>query len=323
MNKQDLTAYLPHTLKALNPDSFPSASVQQGKVRDIIDLGQHMVICTTDRISAFDRVLTTIPCKGQVLNQVSLYWFTHTADILQNHLLEELSPRTVLVKKSKVLPVEVVVRGYLTGSAWRDYQKGNPVSGITLPDGMRFNQRFETPLFTPSTKAERGTHDLPISGKEIVAQGLVEKRIWEQVETKALELFARGTELAAAQGLILVDTKYEFGLYNGELILIDEIHTPDSSRYWYADTYEDLFSGGEKQRKLDKEYLRQWLMEQGYMGDGEIPHIPDEIRTQVAWLYITAFETITGKSFRPADLNAAAEADLISQKISAAGYARG
>ncbi|MBN1797316.1 MAG: phosphoribosylaminoimidazolesuccinocarboxamide synthase [Spirochaetales bacterium] len=320
MEKGDLSRFLDSTLEQINIKDISAAAAYKGKVRDILDFGSTMLICTTDRISAFDKVLGTIPCKGQVLNQISLYWFNQTADILKNHILEELSPRAVLVKKSTPLPVEVVVRGYLTGSAWRDYQKGNSISGIRLPSGMKFNQRFETPLLTPSTKAERGTHDLPISPAEIISSGIVERSVWEQVEEKALALFKKGTELAGAHGLILVDTKYEFGMNNGELILIDEIHTPDSSRYWYSNTYEQLFNKGEKQRKLDKEYLRQWLMEHNYMGDGEPPHIPDEIRIHVAWLYITAFETITGRTFIPTENDEKQEIDIISQKLSNLGY---
>jgi phosphoribosylaminoimidazole-succinocarboxamide synthase len=319
MNEQELVPFLGRTLESIDSPAFGGYTVQKGKVRDIVDLGPNMLICTTDRISAFDRVLTTIPCKGQVLNQISLYWFRHTADILQNHILEELSPRTVLVKKCGVLPIEVVVRGYLTGSAWRDYQKQGFVSGIKLPAGMKSNQRFEEPLLTPSTKAERGTHDLPVSRQEIISRGLVEEHVWNMVEQKALELFARGTKLAAENGLILVDTKYEFGLYEDKLMLIDEIHTPDSSRYWYADTYRELFERGKKQRKLDKEYLRQWLMDRNYMGDGPVPQIPDNIRTHVAWLYITAFETITGKNFVPAGMDSSVETSIIIKKLKESG----
>ena len=242
-----------------------------------------------------------LPCKGEVLNGLSNYWFHATEDIVANHLDEEVSPRSVLVKKAGVLPVEVVVRGYLTGSAWRDYSTGKGVSGIELPKGMRFNEKFEQPLFTPATKAERGEHDLPISSEEVVTQGLVEEKVWKQVTQKAHELYQRGSEMVAQQGLILVDTKYEFGIRDGEIVLVDEIHTPDSSRYWFTDTYEELFSAGEKQKKIDKEYLRQWLMEQGFMGEGDPPEIPAEIRIEVAWRYIQAYQLITGKKFQPQD----------------------
>lgn len=270
-----------------------------GKVRDIFDKGDELVIVTTDRISAFDRILGTIVCKGEVLNRLSLHWFRETEDIVPNHIKAELTPRSVAVHKCEVLPVEVIVRGYITGSAWRDYQKGAAVSGIEFPAGLRFNQKLDTPLITPSTKAEQGEHDLPISGEEIVAQGLVEKELWREVEATALKLFERGTRLAAERGLILVDTKYEFGLLDGKLVLVDEVHTPDSSRYWFADTYRELFESGEPQRKIDKEYLRQWLMERGFMGDGDVPPIPEEIRLEVAARYVRAYEQVTGRSFAP------------------------
>ena len=242
-----------------------------------------------------------------MLNGLSNYWFDLTSDIVPNHIDEEASARSVTVKKCDVLPVEVIVRGYLTGSAWRDYEEGKPISGIELKKGMRFNQRFDKPLLTPSTKAERGDHDEPIASGEIVTRGIVEKTLWGKVEETAHALFKRGSEIAKDRGLILVDTKYEFGVLNGELTLIDEIHTPDSSRFWFADTYDELFSAGEKQRKIDKEYLRQWLMENGYMGEGTPPVIPDEIRIEVAWRYIQAYELIRGETFNPSGNSAEAE----------------
>ncbi len=271
-----------------------------GKVRDVIDLGTELLIVTSDRISAFDVILSTIPFKGEVLNRTALYWFRKTSDIIPNHIVEEISPRTVRVRKCGILPVEVIVRGYLTGSAWRDYSEGKEISGIRLPKGMKFNQKFEKPLLTPSTKAEAGMHDEPVSCQEIVRRGLVEKKIWQQVEEKALALFQRGSSLASENGLILVDTKYEFGILDGKLIVADEMHTPDSSRFWYADTYEKLFSESSQQRQLDKEYFRQWLIAQGYMGNGKSPEITQEVRIETAKKYIDSFENITGESFIPA-----------------------
>lgn len=294
-----------------------SAALHRGKVRDVVDLGAELLIVTTDRISAFDRVLTTIPCKGEVLNTISLHWFHATRDIVPNHVREEVSPRTIRSVKCRILPVEVVVRGYLTGSAWRDYQKGSSVSGIRLPPGMRFNQRFERPLLTPSTKEMAGTHDRPISREEILAQGLVAPAVWEQVEEASFALFRRGTELAAAHGLILVDTKYEFGLHNGHLVLADELHTPDSSRYWYADTYDQRFAEGTAQRELDKEYLRQWLMARGWSGDGTAPEIPAEVRTETARKYIGAWETITGREFVPRAGTEKEEMSLLKARLPA------
>jgi phosphoribosylaminoimidazole-succinocarboxamide synthase len=292
------------------------ATFIQGKVRDVFEIGDKLLIYTSDRISAFDRVLGLVPHKGEVLNALSLYWFRHTSDIVPNHIIKSITPRSVLVKKCDVFPVEVVVRGYLTGSAWRDYSAGRPVSGIELPGGMRMNERLEGPLVTPSTKADRGTHDAPISAEDVVAQGLATKEQWETLSSVALSLYARGSEICAHRGLILVDTKYEFGLLDGGIILIDELHTPDSSRFWYADSYEELFAQGEKQRKIDKEYFRQWLMEQGYSGDGTPPEIPGEVLREVSKRYIRAYETIIGKSFSPKSKNFEAErAEILSYLV--------
>jgi phosphoribosylaminoimidazole-succinocarboxamide synthase len=311
MTAAELTAVLGSCLEGVTlPPSIP---VARGKVRDIVDMGSEMIITTTDRISAFDKVLTTIPCKGEVLNTLSLFWFRATSDIIPNHVREELSPRTVRVAKCSVLPVEVVVRGCLTGSAWRDYQAGAAISGIRLPPGMRFNQRFDHPLLTPSTKEEKGSHDRPVSREELIGSGRVEKEVWERIEEYALALFARGTEIAARSGLILVDTKYEFGILDGRLTLVDEMHTPDSSRYWYADTFADLYARGEPQRELDKEYLRRWLIARGWKGDGTPPAIPDDVRVEVARRYLTAWETITGMPFVPRALGAAQESALIAR----------
>jgi phosphoribosylaminoimidazole-succinocarboxamide synthase len=313
VDKGRLLSLIPASLRELSLDSVPGARVSRGKVRDVVDLGEELLITTTDRISAFDRVLTTVPCKGEVLNTISLFWFGETAGIIPNHVVEEVSARTVRARKAAVVPIEVVVRGYLTGSAWRDYQKGGSVSGITLPPGMRFNEKFPVPLLTPSTKEEKGLHDKPISREEIMSSGIVERRTWERIEEVSRALFLRGTEVAARSGLILVDTKYEFGLLDGRLHLVDEVHTPDSSRYWYADTYPGLFARGEGQRELDKEYLRQWLIARGWQGDGEPPAIPEEVRAEVAWKYITAWQTITGREFVPRALGEAEESAVVAR----------
>jgi phosphoribosylaminoimidazole-succinocarboxamide synthase len=292
-----------------------SVSFIRGKVRDILDLGDELLILTTDRISAFDRVLTTIPCKGEVLNRIALYWFGLTSDILPNHVIRQASPRSMLVRKCEILPIEVVVRGYLTGSAWRSYEKGEAVSGYTLDRGMRYNQRFAEPLITPSTKAERGHHDLPISREQILEQGIIEEPIWRRIEESALALYRRGFEMVGERGLILVDTKYEFGMLDGEVILIDEIHTPDSSRYWYRDTYEELYERGEPQRELDKEYLRRWLLERGFSGEGQPPDITDEVRIEMASRYIRAFEEITGELFEPSEMDTTEELKTVRENL--------
>jgi len=316
VKKEELAAHLGACLQTLPPEELPTGlRMIHGKVRDVMDLGQELLITTTDRISAFDRVLTTVPCKGEVLNTLSLFWFGSCADIVPHHVLEEVSPRTVRVAKCEVLPFEVVVRGYLTGSAWRDYQAGKDISGIRLAPGMRFNQKFPVPLITPSTKEGAGAHDRPVSRGEILASGKVGAAVWEKVEQASQALFRRGSEMAARRGLILVDTKYEFGLRGRTLMLVDEIHTPDSSRYWYSDTWEKLFNSGEPQRELDKEYLRQWLLARGWKGDGPAPEIPDDVRTEVAWRYITAWQTITGKNFSPRGQDAVGEARLLAQAI--------
>ncbi len=313
MDKMDVMKYLDSTFSGFKAESVPSsAKFVSGKVRDIFTTEAGLVLSTTDRISAFDRILSTIPFKGEILNRLSLFWFENTGNIIPNHISEKITARTIAVKKCEVLPVEVVVRGYLTGSAWRDYQEGKAVSGIELPSGMKMNQRFDTPLLTPSTKAEQGEHDMPISSAEIVSTGLVEEGLWRKVEKTALELFEFGSDTLASRGLILVDTKYEFGLLGGELVIVDEMHTPDSSRIWYADTYPELFNAGGKQREIDKEYLRQWLIEEkNFMGKGEIPQIPDEVRLEVSNRYIQAFEQITGEEFIPESLSSEDEIKAI------------
>ena len=293
--------------------------VRSFKVRDVVDLDDRLLVVTSDRVSAFDRVLTTIPDKGQVLNQLSVFWFRHTADIVANHLLREVTPRSMLVRRCAVVPVEVVVRGYLTGSAWRDYQRDRAVSGIRLPAGMRADQRFPEPLLTPQTKAPPGQHDRPLSRDELLAGGIVEGPLWERIEAAALRLYRRGVELAARRGLILVDTKYEFGTVGDELLLADEVHTPDSSRYWVADGYADRFARGQPQRKLDKEFLRVWLMERGYLGDGEPPTIPDAVRDELGQRYREAFRLLTGGELMPAALSEQDELAEYAAVIRAAG----
>jgi phosphoribosylaminoimidazole-succinocarboxamide synthase len=291
---------LKHTVQSVNPTNSNLKKIE-GKVRDCFLMGNKRLLIATDRLSAFDVVLTTIPFKGQVLTQMARYWFEKTAHIIPNHIISYPHPNVMLTQEVEILPIEVVVRGYLTGSAWRDYQAGKQVSGIELPEGMKKSQKFSTPLITPSTKAERGKHDLPISEQDIIDQKIVPTDIWQQTRTKALELFNYGSKEAAKQGLILVDTKYEFGILKNEnkLILADEIHTPDSSRFWIAETYQELFSKEQDPEMLDKEFVRRELISLGYMGEGTPPELSDDFRTETALRYIQAYEKITGKKFEP------------------------
>ncbi len=276
--------------------------LQRGKVRDVYRLGddERLLIVTTDRLSAFDRVLTTLPFKGEVLNRITAFWFRKTADVIENHLLDLPDPNVTVARRAQPLPIEVVVRGYLSGSLWRDYLSGeaNAAYGLSLPPGLRRDERFTTPLVTPSTKAEGGEHDRPLSTREIVERGLLSARLWDEVQERALALFRRGQEWANTRQLILADTKYEFGLLAKKLLLIDEIHTPDSSRFWETEGSVERFEHGEPQRMLDKENLRQWLIrERGFSGQGESPEIPDDVRLDLARTYVRAYERVTGGAF--------------------------
>lgn len=276
------------------------ARYQQGKVRDIYLLSGKRILITTDRQSAFDHVLGTIPFKGEVLNRIAQYWFEQTRDLVPNQVLAVPDPNVTVARELKMLPVEIVVRRYLTGSTstsvWTNYHKGvRTFCGVDLPEGMVKNQPFDVPIITPTTKSD--DHDESISPQQILERGLVDRATWEKVEHAALALFARGTEVATRQGLILVDTKYEMGLdEEGRLTVADEIHTPDSSRYWIGATYQERHARGEEPESLDKEFLRLWLKEQG-ITDQNIPILDDEIRIQVAQRYIGLFERVTGQPF--------------------------
>lgn len=300
--------------------NFPGQTgVYHGKVRDVYSIGDDLlVMIATDRISAFDVILPKgIPFKGQVLNQIADYFLISTADIVPNW--KEAVPDAMVTagKKAEGFKVEMIVRGYLAGSAWRDYEKGcREICGVKLPEGMKENQKFPTPILTPTTKADEG-HDMNISREEIISQGIVSKEDYEQIEKYALALFERGSQMAADKGLILVDTKYEFGKYDGRVILIDEIHTPDSSRYFYADGYEERLKNNEPQKQLSKEFVRQWLIENGFMGkEGQkVPEMTEEFCESVSKRYIELYEHITGMKFIKAD-----EGDLekrIEENVSA------
>ena len=279
-------------------------SVYHGKVRDVYDLGDLLVMVATDRISAFDVVLPKgIPFKGQVLNQIAASFLDATADIVPNWKLATPDPMVTVGLKAEGFRVEMIIRGYLTGSAWREYKAGcRELCGVRLPDGMRENERFPEPIITPTTKADEG-HDENISREEIIRQGIVSAEDYEVMERYTRALFQRGTEIAAQKGLILVDTKYEFGKRDGKVILIDEIHTPDSSRYFYADGYEERFAAGQPQRQLSKEFVRQWLIDHNFMNrPGDVmPELTDDFVRSISDRYIELYEHITGHPFqRPA-----------------------
>lgn len=301
LDPQILAQQIPFCLSSTN---FPQLGGKyEGKVRDNYTKDNRRIIIVTDRLSAFDRIICLIPFKGQVLNQIAQFWFEKTKDIIGNHAIEFPDPNVVIAKECKPLSVEMVVRGYITGvtstSAWYHYERGvRDFCGNKLPEGMKKNQKFEKPIITPSTKAEKGGHDKSISPEEILKRGLLTEDKWNQLKKASLALYNRGVEICAKQGIILVDTKYEFGEdQDGNIILIDEIHTPDSSRFWFKNEYEQRLAEGQEQKKIDKEYLREWLADKGFIGEGEIPEIPENVKVETARLYIEAYELITGQEF--------------------------
>ncbi|MCH5230965.1 MAG: phosphoribosylaminoimidazolesuccinocarboxamide synthase [Muribaculaceae bacterium] len=289
---------------------FPGQTgVYHGKVRDVYTIDNDlMVMVATNRISAFDVILPEgIPYKGQVLNQIAAYFLDASADIVPNWKMAVPDPMATVGLKAEGVPVEMIIRGYLTGSAWREYKAGaREICGVKLPEGMKENQKFPEPIITPTTKAAEG-HDENISREEIIRQGLVSEEHYKVMEDYTRKLFELGTRMAHEKGLLLVDTKYEFGLRDGKVILIDEIHTPDSSRYFYEEGYRERFEKGEQQRQLSKEFVRQWLIENGFMGQAgqKVPEMTPEFIESVSQRYIELYEHITGKKFHKAD-----EADL-------------
>lgn len=276
----------------------------QGKVRDFYMVGDKRVLVTTDRQSAFDVILGHIPYKGTVLNLLTQFWLENTKDIVQNHMISVPDPNVMVTHNCELIPIEMIVRGYITGvtntSIWTAYQKGERVfCGNVLPEGLVKNQKLETPIITPSTHAEAGAHDVNMSRAEIIDQKIVSEEIYSQMETAALKLFERGTEICRQKGLILVDTKYEFGLLNGQLILIDEIHTPDSSRFWKLSSYQERLAQGLEPENFDKEFIRLWYVDHGYKGDGEPPQMPLELAVAASQRYVGNYELITGNEFKP------------------------
>ena len=302
-DREGLAALLDNVLVDATIAELPNR--YRGKVRDNYDLADgRRIIVATDRLSAFDRIITAIPCKGQVLTQIARFWFETTRDVCPNHVIEYPDPNVLLCRRLAILPVEIVVRDYLTGttgtSIWPMYKAGRrEIYGIRFPDGLRENQKLQSTIITPTTKAVDGGHDEPLTPGGIIGRGLLTSQQWREVTELALALFTRGREIAAERGLILVDTKYEFGCdRSGRIILADEIHTPDSSRYWIGDSYERRFAAGEPPEPLDKDFLRRWVTARCDPYRDPIPEIPREIIFDTALLYITAFETITGKQFQ-------------------------
>ena len=301
MHVRVIRQQLPHTL--FETDLTFLGERYRGKVRDTYARDDRLILITTDRISAFDHVLRqSIPFKGQVLNQLAAYFFDATADVAANHLLGVPDPNVSLAVRCEPVPIEFVVRGYLAGHAWREYRSGRRIlCGQPLEEGLTQNSRLRKPILTPATKAVEG-HDEDTTRDEILARGILDEATFDRLEETALALFDAGTRLAAERGLILVDTKYEFGKApGGDYVLIDEVHTPDSSRYFYASTYDELLRQNQAQRQLSKEFVREWLMDNGFQGkDGQtLPDLTDDFRVEAAARYIELFETVTGRSFEP------------------------
>jgi phosphoribosylaminoimidazole-succinocarboxamide synthase len=303
ISKNDLLKLIPSALKETN---LSLANKQTGKVRDWYDLpnGQRLIV-TTDRLSAFDIILAAVPFKGQVLNQLSAWWFKQTKDIIPNHIVSLPDPNASVVRVAKPILVEVIVRGYITGvtstALWYCYSLGErDIYGYQFPEGLQKNALLPEPIITPTTKGGETGHDERLTCAEVVEKGLLDKKTWDQVQAAALAIFKRGQEIARKAGLILVDTKYEFGLAaDGSVVLIDEVHTPDSSRFWKADTYETRFAAGEDPENFDKEFVRIAYADKGYRGDGEIPEMPAELWSAASERYITIYEMLTDETFGP------------------------
>lgn len=309
LSSEEIIAAIPHAL--LQADVPGLGPRSEGKVRDIYVQGNRRILITTDRVSAFDRVLGAIPFKGQVLNQLAAWWFEQTSDIVANHVLAVPDPNVTIAREADALPVEVIVRGYITGvtstALWTLYNAGvERPYGLELPAGLRKNDPLPEPVITPTTKATGGAHDERLTSAEVVEYGLVEPGLWDEIQQAALAVFKRGQQIARRAGLILVDTKYEFGLIDGKPALIDEVHTPDSSRYWVADSYEAVHGTDREPENFDKEFLRLWFVGQGYRGDGSPPAMPPEFIAQVGERYIAAYERLTGQVFEPGEQPVAA-----------------
>lgn len=294
--------------QAYETSDLPLANRKSGKVRDWYDLtGQRRLLITTDRLSAFDLNLAVVPYKGQVLNQLSAWWFEKTADVISNHILDIPDPNAAVVTEVKPFPVEVIVRGYITGvtetALWRRYELGErKIYGYTFESGLKKNQQLPEPIITPTTKGGITGHDERLTCAEVVEKGYLDAKSWEKIQTSALAIFKRGQQIALSAGMILVDTKYEFGLStDGQIMLIDEVHTPDSSRFWKTDTYQDRFTSGEEPENFDKEFIRRHYADLGYRGKGEPPVTKPELWVQASQRYIKIYELLTDLTFEPGD----------------------
>ncbi|HUN23071.1 MAG TPA: phosphoribosylaminoimidazolesuccinocarboxamide synthase [Anaerolineales bacterium] len=314
-----IQAVLPYAIRATD---LPLPNKQTGKVRDWYTLSQaRRLLVTTDRLSAFDRVLAAVPYKGQVLNQLAAWWFEQTADIIPNHVLAIPDPNCLVAREVQPLPVEVIVRGYISGvtstALWYRYAQGErTIYGHSLPEGLQKNQALPTPLITPTTKGGPTGHDERLTCAEVVSLGYVSAAMWQEVQSAALQIFARGQAVAAQAGLILVDTKYEFGVTpQGQLVLIDEVHTPDSSRYWKADSYAERFAVGAEPENFDKEFIRLAYTQQGYRGEGTPPTLPDSLWVSASQRYIQLYEMLTGLPFVPADYPADSRLSAMLERL--------
>ncbi|MCK6576943.1 MAG: phosphoribosylaminoimidazolesuccinocarboxamide synthase [Anaerolineae bacterium] len=300
LDRNQLVSLIPSAIQSVELGAWGERVA--GKVRDIYPYGEDLVLIATDRMSVFDRVVCAVPYKGQVLNQLSLWWFDQVRDLAANHVVAALDPNVVVARRAEALPIEVVVRGYITGvtatALWTLYCAGDRQPyGIPLPEGMKKNDKLPTPIITPTTKALVGSRDERLTREAILERRIVPPALWEEIEHVALKLFERGQAVASRAGLILVDTKYEFGLVDGRLTLIDEVHTPDSSRYWTQESYQA--SHGAAPRNFDKEFLREWYVANGYRGEGTPPRLPKDVIAQVAERYIAAYERLTRSTFAP------------------------
>ena len=304
IDRSVLEAAAPHALRVTHLEGVGTRL--QGKVRDLYLQEGRRVLVASDRLSAFDRIIAAIPYKGQVLNQLSAWWFEQTADVVGNHVIDVPDPNVTIGAEAQALPVEVVVRGYITGvtdtALWTLYNEGvEKPYGLTLPAGLVKNDRLPEPVITPTTKGGPGEHDERLSSDEVISRGILSPELWGRVQTAALEIFRRGQEVADKAGMILVDTKYEFGLIDGQLVLIDEVHTPDSSRYWRQDDYAEAHPLGREPEGLDKEYVRRWMASTGYRGEGEVAPLPMDVTCELAARYIDAYERLTGRVFEPGE----------------------